>query len=95
MNLRDIAKEISCSHSGIDVMLYELEQAPQPDAWIPRLGHLTASDRKEILPGLQRGESTSVIARDLDRSPSTVSRGIDVPLRWLHLRDRRSEQTAY
>jgi len=76
MSLRDIAKEIGCSHSGIDVMLRGQERAPKPDAWRPRLGHLMASEREEILLGLQRGQSMSVIARDLDRSPSTVSREV-------------------
>lgn len=76
MSLRDIAKEIGCSHSGIDVMLRGQERAPKPDAWTPRLGHLTASEREEILLGLQRGESMSAIARNLDRSPSTVSREV-------------------
>lgn len=96
MSLRDIAKEIGCSHSGIDVMLRGQERAPQPDAWTPRLGHLTASEREEILLGLQRGQSMSAIARDLDRSPSTVSRevkangGRDAYRVWpAHLRTRK------
>ncbi len=37
---------------------------------------LTASDREEILLGLQRGESMSEIARALDKSPSTVIREV-------------------
>jgi transposase, IS30 family len=67
MSLRDIAKEVGCSHSGIHVMLRGQVRVPKPDIWIPRLGHLTASEREEILLGLQRGESMSAIARDLDR----------------------------
>ena len=76
MSLRDIAKEIGCSHSGINVMLRGQSRAARPDLWTPRAGCLTVSDREEILLGLQRGESMSEIARALDRSPSTVTREV-------------------
>ncbi|MHB8335094.1 MAG: helix-turn-helix domain-containing protein [Acidimicrobiales bacterium] len=36
MSLRDIAKEIGCSHSGIDVMLRGQACAAKPDACTPR-----------------------------------------------------------
>jgi IS30 family transposase len=78
MSLRDIAKEVGCSHSGIDVMLRGQSREAQPDAWTPRLGHLTASDREEILLGLQRDESMSAIARALGKAPSTVTREVKV-----------------
>src|SRR5665213_2231008 len=76
MSLRDIAREIGCSHSGIDVMLRGQARAARPDTWTPREGHLTASEREEILLGLGRGESMSQIARDLERSASTVTREV-------------------
>jgi len=76
MSLRVIAKEIGCSHSGIDVMLKGQARAPRPDTWTPREGHLTAGDREEILLGLHRGESMSQIARDLNRSASSVTREV-------------------
>lgn len=76
MSLRAIAKEIGCSSSGIDVMLKGQARAPRPDTWVPRHGHLTAGDREEILLGLHRGESMSQIARDLNRSASSVTREV-------------------
>ena len=76
MSLRDIAKEIGCSHLGIDVMLRGQVRAGRPSTWAPRQGRLQVHEREEILLGLQRGESRSAIARDLDRSPSPVTREV-------------------
>lgn len=76
MSLRDIAKEVGCSHSGIDVMLRGQFREAKSDPWTPRLGRLTANDREEILLGLQRDESMSEIARALGKSPSTVTREV-------------------
>ena len=76
MSLRDIAREIGCSKSGIDVMLRGQSREAKPDAWTPQLGHLTASEREEILLGLGRSESMSAIARSIGRSPSTVTREV-------------------
>src|ERR1035437_4546032 len=76
MSLRDIAKEVGCSHSGIDVMLRGQSREAKPDLWTPRPGRLTASDREEILLGLQCDESMSEIARALGKSPSTVTREV-------------------
>src|ERR1019366_1566558 len=76
MSLRDIAKEVGCSHSGIDVMLRGQSREAKPDLWTPPLGRLTASDREEILLGLQRDDSMSEIARSLGKSQSTVTREV-------------------
>ena len=76
MSLRDIAKEVGCSHSGIDVMLRGQSREVKPDVWTPRAGCLTVSDREEILLGLHRNESMSSIARALDKLPSTVTREV-------------------
>src|ERR1019366_5209136 len=46
--------------------------------WTPREGTLPAGDREEILLGLHRGESMSQIARDLNRSVSSVTREVKV-----------------
>jgi IS30 family transposase len=79
MSLRDIAKEVGCSHSGIDVMMLRGQSREgKPDLWTPRLGRLTANDREEILLGLQRDESMSEIARALGKSPSTVTSEVKV-----------------
>jgi IS30 family transposase len=77
MSLRDIAKEVGCSHSGIDVLLRGQARAARLETWTPRRGALSASDREEILLGLHRGESMSAIARTLGRSPSTVTREVN------------------
>jgi len=76
MSLRDIAKEVGCSHSGIDVVLRGQSRDAKPDIWTPCAGHLNASDREEILLGLHRGESMSAIACTLERSSSTVTREV-------------------
>jgi len=41
-----------------------------------RQGHLTLVEREEISRALARGDSIRQIARDLDRSPSTISREV-------------------
>jgi IS30 family transposase len=76
MSLRDIANEIGCNHSGIDVMLRGQVRAARPSTRPPRQGRLRAHESEEILLGLQRGESMSAIARDFDRLPSTVTREV-------------------
>ncbi len=38
MSLRDIAKEVGCSHSGIDVVLRGQSRDAKPDIWTPRRG---------------------------------------------------------
>jgi len=77
MSLRAIAKEVGCSHSGIDVMLRDKQsRVVKAESWTPRRGNLTARDREEIMLGLHRGESMSAIARQLGRQPSTVTREV-------------------
>ncbi len=77
MSLRAITKEVGCSPAGIDVVLRgQQARDARPDAWTPRDGRLQASDREEILLGLQRSESMSAIARAQGRSPSTVTREV-------------------
>ena len=72
MSLRGIAKEVGCSHSGIEVVLRGGQaREARAEAWTPRDGSLQAAEREEILLGLQRHESMSAIARALGRSPST------------------------
>ncbi len=75
-SLRDIAKEIGCSHSGVDVMLRGQPRPVRADAWTPRKGALCANEREDISHGISRGDSMSQIARSLGRSPSTVTREI-------------------
>jgi IS30 family transposase len=75
--LRDIAKEIGCSRSGVDVMLRgQQRRAAKPVRWTPRAGRLSLFEREEIRFGLARGESMSAIARGLGRAPSSVTREV-------------------
>ena len=75
-SLRDIAKEIGCYHSGVDVMLRGQPRPVKADVWTPRNGALCANEREDISHGISRGDSMSQIARSLGRSPSTVTREI-------------------
>jgi IS30 family transposase len=75
-SLREIAREVGVSTAGVHVMLRGQSREARPDAWVPARGRLTMADREEIMLGLDRGESLRVIARRLERSPSTVSREV-------------------
>jgi IS30 family transposase len=76
MSLRDIAKQIGCSSAGIDVMLRGQHREARPVEWVPRRGALSIAEREEILRGLSREDSLSVIARHLGRHASSVSREV-------------------
>jgi len=76
MSLRDIAKEIGCHHSGVDVMLKGQARDPKPFVWSPRKGHLTIDEREQILLGINQGESISSIARRLGYCPSSITREV-------------------
>ena len=85
MSLRDVAREVGCSHSGIDVVLRGGQaREARAEAWTPRDGSLQAAEREEILLGLQRNESTSAIARagqvavDSDEGGQSKRRGCQI-----------------
>jgi transposase, IS30 family len=76
-SLVDIGREIGCSAPMIGLMVRDKKfRHGVPNNWSPREGCLTIRDREQILLGLCRGESMSVIARALGRSPSTVTREV-------------------
>ncbi len=76
MSLRDIAKEIGCSHSGIDVMLRGQAREAKPDVWTPRSTSLQVHEREVIMLALHDDLSMTAIARQLGRSLSTVTREV-------------------
>jgi IS30 family transposase len=44
--------------------------------WVPRQGALSIAEREELLCGLSRDDSLRAIARQLHRSPFTISREV-------------------
>ena len=64
-SLRDIAKEIGCSHSGVDVMLRGQPRPGKADARTPRKGVLCANEREDISHGISSGDSMSQIFRQI------------------------------
>lgn len=96
--LVDIAREVGCTAPMVGVMVREGRfRTGVPDEWEPRQGCLTIIDREEILIGIRAGDSLTVIAGRLGRSPSTVTRevaangGRDVYSAWsAHQRARQA-----
>jgi IS30 family transposase len=75
--VREIARALGVGHSRLVVILKgEAIREGRPDTWWPAPGRLSIAEREEILLGLDRGESLRLIARRLNRSPSTVSREV-------------------
>jgi len=75
--LVDIAREIGCTAPMVGLMVREGRfTTGVPDDWEPRPGCLGIADREEVLVGIRAGESLSGIARQLGRSPSTITREV-------------------
>ena len=73
--LIDIAREVGCTAPMVGKMAREGRHLDaKPFGWEPREGRLTVLDREQILVGLARGDTLTVIARSLGRAVSTVSR---------------------
>lgn len=75
--LIDIAREIGCTAPMVGRMAREDHHLDgKPFGREPRERHLTVVDREQILVGIARGDSLTVIARALVRAVSTISREI-------------------
>ncbi|MGH8132575.1 MAG: transposase, partial [Steroidobacteraceae bacterium] len=75
--LVDIAREIGCTGPMVGIMVRHGRHLHGAGfGWEPRPGCLTIRAREQILLGIGRGESLSVIARSLGHSPSTVTRDV-------------------
>lgn len=76
--LRAIAREIGCVYESVRYCVSGRHVTPaRPDvAWTPRKGCLTLADREEILLGLARNESFTLIASRIAKSVSSVSREV-------------------
>lgn len=73
--LVDIAKEIGCSAPMVGIMARtgrHLEA--KPFGWHLRPGQLTIDEREQILLGIIRGDTFTVIAEQLGWAVSTISR---------------------
>jgi len=75
--LRLIAREIGRSHSAVRSSLQAMRRPPVPERHRSSL-RLSLTEREEISRGLAGGDSRRAIARRLGRSPSTISREVNV-----------------
>ncbi len=73
----EIARQLGCT-DGLLVYMFQgkISSVGMVTVWTPRPGALTIDEREQILLGLRAGHSMSMIARGIDRSPSTVTREV-------------------
>jgi IS30 family transposase len=74
---REIARQICCDETLVSVMFRHgrFDQGVEQQ-WSPRASRLSVHEREQILLGLARDESLSLIARSIGRAPSTVTREV-------------------
>jgi IS30 family transposase len=53
-SLRQIARQLGCSHSGIDVALRRTSRDPRPIEFFPRESNLKIEEREQILIGINK-----------------------------------------
>jgi len=75
--LRLMAREIGRAHSAVRSILQTMLRPPVPERQRSPL-RLSLAEREEVSRGLAGGESRRSIARRLGRSPSTISREVNV-----------------
>jgi transposase, IS30 family len=76
-SLRAIGPQVGCSYEQVRIIARQAPRRPvRCDGWVPGPGRLTLADREEISIGLRAGESFTVIAAQLQRAVSTVSREV-------------------
>lgn len=93
--LIDIAREIGCTAPMVGRMVREHKHVDgHPFGWEPRAGCLTIHEREQIMLGIGRNESLSTIARNLGRSPSTVTREVNANGGREHYSAWRSHERA-
>jgi IS30 family transposase len=76
LSLRQVARQVSCSHEGVSFVLRGHRSRYTRSAWEPAEGRLTVAEREEVSLGVHRGETFSEIASRLGRATSTVSREV-------------------
>ena len=78
MTVADVAREIGCSLRTVKrVVATQGKREERQTRWSPSQWRLSLQEREEISRGLRRGDSFTVIARQLSRSTSTVSRDVN------------------
>jgi IS30 family transposase len=78
MGVAEVAREVGCSLSTVHRVVAGKGQREQHRTrWCPGKHRLSLGEREEISLGLRRGDSLSVIARQLGRATSTVSREVN------------------
>ncbi|WP_432489302.1 IS30 family transposase [Kineococcus sp. SYSU DK018] len=79
LSLVEIARQIGCTPPMVGLMVREKRfLSGVEDSWAPRAGRLSIDERERILIGVRAKESFRAIASALGRSPSTVSREVNV-----------------
>jgi IS30 family transposase len=73
----DVAREVARSASFVRRVISGAGGVARRLDWDPSPARLSAGDRESIRSGLEAGESFRVIARQLGRAPSTVSREVN------------------
>jgi IS30 family transposase len=76
LSLRQVARQVSCSHEGVSFVLRGHRSPYTRSAWEAAEGRLSVAEREEISLGVHRGETFSAIASRLGRATSTVSREV-------------------
>jgi transposase, IS30 family len=77
MSSREIGRQVGCSHEVVRTVVRRESKRPvRSDSWRPGPGRLTLADREEISLGLRGGDSFTVIAAQLGKAVSTVSREV-------------------
>ena len=78
MTVVDVAREIGCSLRTVKrVVATQGKREERQTRWSPSERRLSLREREEISLSLRRGDSFTVIARQLRRSTSTVSRDVN------------------
>jgi IS30 family transposase len=77
LSLREIGRQVGCSHEVVrTVVRRESMRVVRSDPWQAGSGRLSIADREGISLGLYRGDSFTVIAAELGKAVSTVSREV-------------------
>jgi transposase, IS30 family len=96
LNYKEIGEQIDSSEqTAWNVIMKPSTQTPKPFTWSPGPGRLTLAEREEISLGLRRGATLTVMAAQLARSVSTLSREVAANGGRCDYRAWRAHERAY